>query len=243
MPLATPTSVDVAASPRGRRTGWCENPFSHPDLQESRPAHRPRIIERNVVAAPRSRRTVAPATVTQTLRGTGKTPAIRRGLTPLALLLTLCAATTARAQSTKPVATRAATTQPATSTSRGTTQSQPAKRLPYTSPTSTVRGSSAIAAAVGTLGAARTTTGGREAAEASVGARLPGTGAPGLSAPQAFTAASVVGQPGLQRGLAIGFGPLPQQNLFTRSINPITGPTGACNILITAGFNPAVCRR
>jgi hypothetical protein len=99
-----------------------------------------------------------------------------------------------------------------------------------------------IVATVGAASMGRVVSTGKEASEASVaGSRFIG-GAPGLSAPQALTTNAVVGQPGLQRGLPIGFGPLPRPNIFTRSVNPISGPNGAHAILTSAGFGQSLRR-
>jgi hypothetical protein len=133
------------------------------------------------------------------------------------------------------------TTRRAPATQRSSTR--PARRLPYTAPGGSFRGvGGAVVRGVGAASMGQLDAAAQEASQSSVaGSRAIGAGAPGLSAPQALSANAVVGQPGIQRGLAIGLGPLPQQNIFTRSINPITGPGGACSQLSGAGFSPQFC--
>lgn len=127
----------------------------------------------------------------------------------------------------------AATTQPVTTT-------QSAVRVAYSAPSGAHRqlvltGSALHAASLGQFKGA-----GREAGEAQMTGGLTPlsavTGAPGLGAPQPLTSNVIVGQDGLQPGIAIGFGPLPPNNLFTRNIYPISGPGGACAALRRAGF-------
>src|SRR5262249_27546646 len=109
-----------------------------------------------------------------------------------------------------PASTRPATTRPSATTTA------PTRKLPYTAPRPSFPGTGdAIAAGVAAASLGQVASLGKEAAEANAGgSRALGTGAPGLGSPQAFTNNAVVGQPGLQRGLPIGFGPLPAQNLF-----------------------------
>ena len=132
-----------------------------------------------------------------------------------------------------------------TSTSQPSTT--PTSRSAYTAPRAPFQSMEFIATALSAAALGRTTAG-KEAAEAGVAAGQSGltgiTGAPGLAAPQARTLEAVVGQPGLQRGFAVGFGLMPSQNIFTRTFNPITGPNGGCQALVSAGFfaSPTACR-
>lgn len=145
------------------------------------------------------------------------------------------------------------TTQPARSAAAienpvATTRAQPSARKPYTAPRVQFRTASNIAMMAGAISMAGVSTGGREVSEsalANAGASFGGvSGSAGLGAPQTFTANALPSQPGIQRGLAIGFGPVARNNLFTRSINPISGPGGGCGRLLRAGLirSPGECR-
>ena len=171
-------------------------------------------------------------------------------ISALLLALTMAAPVRAGGEAIPPraadsAANSAATTRPAPTTLAAT---RPARRG-YTAPGAAFRNVSFVDSGAATAGSIRSSRTGHEASEAgwAAGGRdgLTGlTGAPGLGAPQPFTANAVVGAPGLQRGPAIGLGLVPRNNLFTRTINPISGPNGACSILVNAGFFPngAACR-
>lgn len=135
------------------------------------------------------------------------------------------------------------TASPQTATSPAQTRpaaTQPAGRLAYSAPSSNLQQMSFLAiTAVSTI-ASTSLPGAREATESSVsGSSVSGLGsigAPSLGAPQARTLNAIVGQPGLQRGYAVGLGLAPAHNLFTRDINPLTGQNGRCRDLVNAGF-------
>lgn len=79
----------------------------------------------------------------------------------------------------------------------------------------------------------------KQASESAVSASrssLASTGISGLGAPQPRTLTAIVGQPGLQRGFAIGLGPARRDNVFTPRANPLTGPNGRCQELVRSGF-------
>jgi hypothetical protein len=74
---------------------------------------------------------------------------------------------------------------------------------------------------------------------------LSGVGIPQLGVPQPLTLNAVVGQAGLQRGLAAGLGFVRANNLLTPRVNPMTGVNGQCGVLVRAGLFPnlTACRR
>lgn len=125
---------------------------------------------------------------------------------------------------------------------------QPAVALPYTAPGPGVRQLSFMAVLASAPASPGVHGAGREVSEAglsSTSASSLATGAAGLSAPQARTLTAVVGQPGLQRGLAAGLGFARRDNLLTPRANPLTGPNGRCQDLVRAGLfsNAAACRQ
>ena len=125
---------------------------------------------------------------------------------------------------------------------------QPAVALPYTAPGPGVRQLSFMAVLASAPASPGVHGAGREVSEAglsSISAGSLATGAAGLSAPQARTLTAVVGQPGLQRGLAAGLGFARRDNLLTPRANPLTGPNGRCQDLVRAGLfsNAAACRQ
>jgi len=115
--------------------------------------------------------------------------------------------------------------------------SRPAPRLSYTSPSLRVQQMDLMAmVATASVSSAQPMLGDRDAAEARTISGGSVSGAAALGAPQPRTINAVVGQPGLHRGYASGFGPVPRNNLFTRNVIPLTGPGGRCDDLVRTGF-------
>lgn len=126
---------------------------------------------------------------------------------------------------------------PTSQTAATTPTSRPAPRLRYTEPSPRVQQISLMAmVATASVSSAQPMLGDRDAAEARTISGGSVGGAAALGAPQPRTVNAVVGQPGLQRGYASGFGPVPRNNLFTRNVIPLTGPGGRCADLVRAGF-------
>ncbi|MFQ5492453.1 MAG: hypothetical protein ACE5GE_17220 [Phycisphaerae bacterium] len=123
------------------------------------------------------------------------------------------------------------TSQPATS--------QPAGRVAYTMPGPAFR-QIGVAVTAMTLGLTAETAGaGREASEANSFsfAGVAPLGRAGLTAPATVIGNSVVSRGGLQRGSILGLGFVNRdRNIFTRQVNPATGPNGRCQDLVRAGF-------
>ncbi|MHC4795434.1 MAG: hypothetical protein ACYTF1_02225 [Planctomycetota bacterium] len=117
---------------------------------------------------------------------------------------------------------------------------QPAAKPAYSAPSSNLQQMSFLTIAAASTMAGVSLPGAKEATESSISGSRVSTlgpiGAPSLGAPQARTLNAIVGQPGLQRGYAIGLGLAPRHNLFTRDIIPLTGTGGRCQDLINAGF-------
>ncbi len=85
---------------------------------------------------------------------------------------------------------------------------------------------------------------GREASQSSVTSGAGVLGRPGLSAPQPSVVGAVVSRPGLQAGPASGLGFAGRSNILTPQLNRLSGPTGRCGELASAGFfgrNQAAC--
>ncbi len=152
-----------------------------------------------------------------------------------------------RATSAPSVATTqpVSATQPTTTTPQAPSTTQPARSMQFSTPTPTIRQMSLVqrAAVAASWGELRGP--GREAGEAQlsggIGQLTSAGNAPGLGAPQPLTSNVIVGQDGLQPGIAIGFGPPRPDNLFTRNFLPISGPGGACEALRRAGFPVTQC--
>ncbi len=141
-----------------------------------------------------------------------------------------------------------ATTRPAGEADRPAATQPATAALPYSAPGSRIQQLSFMAVLASTPASSGVRGAGREASEAGVSSLAVsslGGGAAGLSAPQARTLTAVVGQPGIQRGLAAGLGFARPNNLLTPRANPLTGPTGRCQDLVRSGLfsNAAACQR
>lgn len=140
-------------------------------------------------------------------------------------------ATTTRPASTDQPATQAAST-------------RPTGRVPYTVPGTRAQQLGLLAALALSSAAPNVTSAGKEVSQsgvataAALGSPLSGSGLAGLGAPQPRTLTAVVGQPGLQRGLATGLGFVRVSNLLAPRPNPLTGPAGRCAELTGAGLFP-----
>ncbi|NOS99630.1 MAG: hypothetical protein HOP29_03295 [Phycisphaerales bacterium] len=112
------------------------------------------------------------------------------------------------------------------------------KVVPYTAPGSRVQQLTLIALTVSAFGTSDVGGAGREVAESSMMGFEPAAGGrPGLTAPTTTRSAIAGGRPGLQQGFASGLGfASPDRNIFTPIQNPLSGPTGRCGELATAGF-------
>ncbi len=117
----------------------------------------------------------------------------------------------------------------------------------YTSPRGDIRQLAFLALLGAATPGPEGTAAARQASEASLASvrSLTAGGAGSLAAPQPRTLAAVVGQSGLQRGMAAGLGFARTPNLLTPQANPLTGPNGRCQELIRAGFfpNQAACSK
>ncbi|MBP7936039.1 MAG: hypothetical protein KA354_15455 [Phycisphaerae bacterium] len=147
-----------------------------------------------------------------------------------------------RGAATQPASSDLAATQPASTRPKG--------RVPYTVPGSRAQQLSLLAALALSSAAPNVTSAGKELSQSSVTAAAPGTplggsGLAGLGAPQPRTLTAVVGQPGLQRGLATGLGLARASNLLAPRANPLTGPNGRCSELVGVGLfpNQAACQQ
>lgn len=146
-------------------------------------------------------------------------------------------------ETTRPSSSGQATTQPASS--------RPSGRVPYTVPGSRAQQLGLLAALALGSAAPSITSAGKEVSQSSLtsaaalGTPLGGTGLAGLGAPQPRTMSAVVGQPGLQRGLAAGLGFARAGNILAPRTNPLTGPNGRCSELTRAGLfpNQAACQQ
>jgi hypothetical protein len=113
----------------------------------------------------------------------------------------------------------------------------------YTAPGTAVRGLSvlAVGAPLATLG---TTTGGREASEATLASTFtPVTGRPGLAAPPTRLGTAIIGRGGPIESQATGIGFASRSNILTARFNPLSGPNGRCGELLRAGLlgNRSAC--
>jgi len=110
----------------------------------------------------------------------------------------------------------------------------------------TLVGASAVASSIvaGAKEASESSLAGLQGAGGYPGV-LSGVGIPQLGAPQPLTMNAVVGQAGLQRGLAAGLGFVRVNNLLAPRANPMTGANGQCGVLVRAGLfpNQTACRR
>jgi len=132
--------------------------------------------------------------------------------------------------------------------------SKPTTSAPYTAPGPRIRQLSYAMLVGASVVASSIMPGGKEASESSLAHQqgapgysrvLSGVGIPQLGAPQPRTLTAVVGQAGLQRGLAAGLGFVRSNNLLAPRANPLSGSTGQCGVLVQAGLfaNEAACRR
>jgi hypothetical protein len=114
---------------------------------------------------------------------------------------------------------------------------KPAAQTPrYTAPGLLVQQATLLAVGVTTT---RSTTAelsqvGKEASEAR--GSLPALGRAGITTAQPIAGGVVASRPGLQQGSAAGLGAASRFNIFSLQRNPLSGSTGRCQELASAGF-------